>query len=135
MSPSPCVVIPGQSLEIPTPFDYVHLSWHDGNQPKWTHLSQRQLSYTICDVIRARFSGKRPNNFSTADDVMFRIALDPMPINQREANANVIRRNPCAACRLTRNNGAVALNIKNRGRESAKPVQFFVAIHREIKTL
>jgi hypothetical protein len=64
---------------------------------------------------------------------MLRLAFDAVPINQRKANTGIIRRNPCAACRLARKNSSTAGNIDNRWRKSARAVQFFVAIHREIK--
>jgi hypothetical protein len=135
MQRSPFVIAPGQQFEIPAPFSYESFRWHNRNQPKGTQFSQRQPSYAICDLVRAGFAGKRPNDFSAANDVMLRLPLDAVPINQRRANTSIIRGNPRAAGRFTRIHYAATFKIDNRWRESGRTVQFLIAIHREIKSM
>jgi hypothetical protein len=131
----PLVITHGQRLEVPPPFTYEVLRRHNRNQPERTQFPQRQLRYAVRDLVSTRFAGKRPNYFATANDIMLRLARDAVPVDQRETNTGIIRRNPCAACRLARENSAVAPKLVNRWRKSRKAVQFFVAIHREIKSL
>jgi len=58
-----------------------------------------------------------------------------MPVEQRKANTGVIRRNPSAAGRLAWKNCTMAFKFDNIWRQSGTAVSFFIAIHREIKSL
>ena len=80
MLPLPLMIAHGQPLEIPAPFGYDPLRRDNRNQPKGTHFAQRQLRYTVCDLVSAGFSGQFPNDLSTANGIMLRLTRDAVPI-------------------------------------------------------
>src|SRR5213592_3449251 len=113
MLPLPFVTTHGQPLKVPAPFNHVSFRRHNRNQPERTQLAQRQLPYAVCDLIRARFAGERPDDLSPTNNIVLRFTCDTVPVNQRETNTGIIRRNPCAACRLAWENGATNPDIDN----------------------
>src|SRR5438034_11320435 len=64
---------------------------------------------------------------------MLRLTPDAVPVDQRETNTGVIRRDPRAAFRLARKNSPTIRKIDNRRWQRSGTRKFFVAIHREIK--
>ena len=131
----PLVITRGEALKVPAPLGYESFRWHNRDQPEGTQLPQRQLHHFARDLVDARFSREPSNDFSTANDIVLRLAFHAVPVDQRETNTGVICRNPRAACWLAWENSPTIGEIDNLRRQSRKAVQFFVAIHREIKTL
>src|SRR5213595_3509775 len=83
MLPLPFVTTHGQPLKVPAPFNHVSFRRHNRNQPERTQLAQRQLPYAVCDLIRARFAGERPDDLSPTNNIVLRFTCDTVPVNQR----------------------------------------------------
>src|SRR5437899_1409800 len=76
MLPLPFVTTHGQPLKVPAPFNHVSFRRHNRNQPERTQLAQRQLPYAVCDLIRARFAGERPDDLSPTNNIVLRFTCD-----------------------------------------------------------
>src|SRR5438128_6520311 len=133
MLPLPFVTTHGQPLKVPAPFNHVSFRRHNRNQPERTQLAQRQLPYAVCDLIRARFAGERPDDLSPTNNIVLRLTGDTVPVNQRKAYSGIIGSDPCATFRLARKNSATIRKIDNRRWQRSGTRKFFVAIHCEIK--
>ena len=123
-----------QGLQIPLPLSQPPPVKVDDDETKGSSGSQRHSSQLACERVRIPDGNQTRDDFAAALDFSSRFALDPMPVDERETESEIVHCEPRAAARLPRIKHAAAADLEGGRRQSCDAAAFFVAIHREAKT-